>query len=252
MGWRIDEIEGDWLGGSRFALASHETLVEDFNRVEKILGREWIFASRVSPWGNIVRGLGPTLRVATMGKKLTVLEGINGGLDRLVGRILHGDLSAEAELTAIYLLRSQSPTAKVELYPRVGERESDFRIAQDEKPWAYVEVAQPDASEAEKQARAILERIAELVKKIKKPFALEVFLRREPSEQELLVAIQVIPGLCNLEGAHQQELPKVWEYFFSIIRGQDRFSFRIIQEKSIAPESLWRQQSRAGMSPIAT
>jgi len=95
----------------------------------------------------------------------------------VLDRIRNDDLSAEGELTAIYLLRSRNPDAAVELYPKVGEREADFRVrARDEQLWTYVEVTQLSGSEAHDRAREIMERIAAAIKLIRLPFALEVFL----------------------------------------------------------------------------
>jgi hypothetical protein len=43
-----------------------------------------------------------------------------------------------------------------------------------------VEVTQPDIAEAQIKAEALLTRFADLVQSIRRSFALEVFLRREP------------------------------------------------------------------------
>ena len=39
MTWTFQEIEGDWLQGDRLVL-SPEVVVEAFNRVEAVLGRD--------------------------------------------------------------------------------------------------------------------------------------------------------------------------------------------------------------------
>ncbi len=166
--WAWDDINNDWLVGSKLVL-SQEEIVEAFNRVEQMLGREWIEASRITS-GAIARGSAPTLRVVSMGQRLSALEGVPDGVEKLIERIRRGDHSAEAELTAIYLLRYRRAPAIVDLYPKVDEREADLRIRKDKEPWTYVEVTQPDLSEAFSRVKTILERITALVMTVKEAF----------------------------------------------------------------------------------
>lgn len=208
MRWRFEEINREWLGGTRLAVPP-EVVVEAFNRAERILGREWVQSSRENP-GGVARGSAPTLHVISMGQRLAVLEGVAGAAG-LIDRIRRGDQSAAAELTALYLLRSTRRAVDVELYPKVvageSEREADFRIRQGSEPWTYVEVAQPDHSEAAERVRTVLNRVTGLVKAVKKPFALEVFLRREPTDPEVDLLSAKVPEVCQLEGVQREELP---------------------------------------------
>jgi hypothetical protein len=209
MAWTLTEIENDWLGGGAGSVASlalsPEATVAAFDRVESTLGRAWIDECRISG-GMVVRGTAPTLRVVNMGRRLVVLEGLLG-TEELIEHIRRGDESAEAELTAIFLIRSQRITAQVELYPPVGDRVADFRVRDRDDAWTYVEVTQPDWSEATERARTILDHVATLATDIKRSFALEVFLRREPTEEEVAQLMQTIPMLCNQEGTQRRELP---------------------------------------------
>jgi hypothetical protein len=133
MTWSVKEIEEDWLAASITSLAvSSEDSVAAFDRVEKILGREWIESGRASG-GNIIRGSGPTLRVVNMGQRLAALDGV-AATEKLISQIRRGDDSADAELTAIFLVRSQHKNAHVELYPPVGSRVADFRVRNGEDP----------------------------------------------------------------------------------------------------------------------
>ncbi len=141
-----------------------------------------------------------------MGRRLAVLDGIAGTAE-LIDHIQRGDDAAEAELTAIFLIRSHRMTAQVELYPPVGNRVADFRVRDGEAAWTYVEVTRPDWSEATERARIVLDRVAALVTDIKTSFALEVFLRREPAEEELGQLLQTLPRFCNQKGVRQEELP---------------------------------------------
>jgi hypothetical protein len=205
MTWTVKEIEEDWLAASITALAvASEDSVAAFERVERILGRAWIEACRVSD-GSIVRGTAPALRVISMGQKLAALDGI-AATETLIEHIRRGDDSTEAELSAIFLIRSQCKRAQVELYPPVGNRIADFRVRDGEDTWTYVEVTRPDWSEATERARTVLDRVAAQVIDIKKSFAMEVFLRREPTEEELEELVQALPKFCSQEGMHRQEL----------------------------------------------
>jgi hypothetical protein len=206
MGWILEDIERDWITGSVSKLAAApDSVVKAFDLTERILGRQWIEKSRVI-MGNVVRGCSPTLRIVNMGQKLEVIEDVSGR-EKLLDRIRNGDISAEGELTAVYLLRSRNPLVAVELYPKVGEREADFRMkAPNDETWTYVEVTQLSQSEAEDRARQIMERIAATIKPIQVPFALEVFLRRIPSELEITAILAQVPEMCGRGGKERKEL----------------------------------------------
>ncbi len=206
MTWSLEDIERDWIGGKVSALAAPpNAVVAAFDRTERALGREWIEKSRISV-GSIVRGLAPTLRIVNTGQKLTVLESVINP-ERLLDRIRNDDPSAEGELAAIYLLRSRNPDVAAELYPKVGEREADFRVrAPDEQLWTYVEVTQLSGSEAHDRAREIMERIAAAIKPIRLTFALEAFLRRIPTQTEIGEIVAKVPEICSRSGKQREEL----------------------------------------------
>jgi hypothetical protein len=71
-----------------------------------------------------------------------------------------------------------------------------------------VEVTFPDWSKATERAQTVLGRVTELVRQVKKTFALEVFLRREPDEHELAELLRTVCDFCNQEGIHRQDLPR--------------------------------------------
>ena len=170
------------------------------------MGRQWIEQSRII-LGNTIRGLAPTLRIVNIGQKLAALEN-DPNTDGLLVRIRNGDLSAESELTAIHLLRSRRLDVVVELYPKVGEREADFRVrAPNEQVWTYVEVTQLTESEAHDAAREIMERIAAAMKPMRLTFALEVFLRRIPTQTEINEILAQAPEFCSRSGRQREELP---------------------------------------------
>ena len=51
--------------------------------------------------------------------------------------------------------------------------------------WVYIEVTQPNQSDAYRRAHSVLRAVTNLVEGIKLPFTLEIFLRREPAEHEV-------------------------------------------------------------------
>jgi hypothetical protein len=88
-----------------------------------------------------------------------------------------------------------------------AERKPDFRARTDNGLWTYVEVTAPQRSQATKRILQCLERIGSLVQRVEGHYALEVFLRREPSDTELEHLSRAIPELCGREGMHDEELP---------------------------------------------
>jgi len=199
MAWTYEDIQRDWLAGNRIAVAPAD-VVAAFDRCERVLGREWTDQAR----GNRT-GTAPTLKVVSMGQELAALEDVAGS-EQLVEKIRSGDPSAIAELRAIHLLRSQGGTA-VELEPLVrasdADRKCDFRIQRNSEGWAYVEVTRPDVSEANARVESLLQTIIDQVSSIKKVFTLEVFLRREPTEEEAASLFATSLDLCAAENAAQ-------------------------------------------------
>jgi hypothetical protein len=205
MAWTIEEIEKGWLAGSRVAVPT-EDVVEAFERCEHVLGRDWIDARR---GGEVC--VGPTLAVVRMGQRLASLDGVaNAG--SLVENLRRGDHSAGSELHALHLLRF-GPAVTAEMYPaaRVGQsnRVPDIRARSPDDTWVYVEVTQPEQSEAGQRAQSVLQAVVDLVEGIKQPFTLELFLRREPAEEEIdtirahiarFCAARVAAGELPLEG----------------------------------------------------
>lgn len=203
MVWTIDDIEVAWLLGGRLAVGPDVT-VESFNRADRMLGAEWIRSCGSS------RGLGPTLHVVTMGQQLAVL-GDTAGASKLIDAIVQGDTSAEAELTALNIVTFQESGMDFELFPEFifqsNARISDFRVRRDSEPWIYVEVTQPESSEAHNRAEAALSAIVGMLGDIKIPLALEVFLRREPEDEDLELLVREVPEFCKLDGVQKAELP---------------------------------------------
>jgi hypothetical protein len=206
MAWSVEEIEESWLGAPIGCLALDPQLVVDaFSRVESRLGQTWLQNAH-APNGVVGSGTIPTLRVARMGLHLSALDGVLRS-EKLIKKIVQGDASAEAELEAIYLVR-RVPDIEIDLEPPVsGGKVPDFRVREKGEDWIYVEVTFPDWSSATERARSVLTRVGELIFGIKDTFTLEVFLRREPTDEEENRILVTVPDFCSQQGRQQQELP---------------------------------------------
>src|SRR5262245_59352934 len=207
--WTWEQIEREWLGGGKIAVSPEEA-VAAFDRVETLLGADWIKGSRGLT--GTASGLSPTLSVVNMGQLLAVLNGV-GSTEPLLDKIRRGDHSAFAELTAIYLIRSGRPESGVELEPEVTvvgrNKKPDFRLSLTGEADTYVEVTQPNLSEEHEQAQRTLHQIAGTIEGIKKGFALEVFLRRVPTDAEAETIRSRLPVFCTQDGVHREDLGEV-------------------------------------------
>lgn len=205
MGWDYKDIERDWMRGGTLSFAP-DVMVAAFDRAERILGSEWVLSFLE---GGTRYGLMVTFQVVSMGVKLGAIEDLSN-VGGLIEALRNGERAAEAELTALYLLRHEHKL-ETELYPEVavgdGVRVPDFRVRSEEGVWIYVEVTQADTSEKQKRVEAIMGRLSAPVSRVKKSFALEVILEREPTGQELDELDGAIFELCQLEGEHRVDLP---------------------------------------------
>jgi hypothetical protein len=182
-----NEIEENWLADSKLALSDDEA-VTAFNRVSEFFGREWVESSRIKD-GFTVHGTQPTLDIATLGQFLAVL-GDAPNAEHLLAKMRKREPDAWAELAAIYLLRSGQSEVELAIEPSVTvgtrNRKPDCAVRRlDGDDWTYVEVTQPNASNAQTEVRAGLQRLASLVTRCSGSFALEVFFKREPSNDEI-------------------------------------------------------------------
>lgn len=208
MAWTWEEIDADWLAGGRVAV-SPEVITDAFNRVEDLLGRDWLEQPRINS-GVIERGSFPTLRIVSMGQRLGSLKSVRHP-EKLLERIRTGGTNAEAELTALYLVAAAQTSITLELEPDVTvggrKRQPDFRVHRPGTPWTYVEVTQPSDSEQQEEVKATLATLSGLLARVKTSFALEVFLRRNPSAAESEYLARYIPTFCQEDGMHLEELP---------------------------------------------
>jgi len=197
MTYTWQEIEQDWLGGGSGLAASPDEVLSAFNEVAARFGRDWVEATRTRN-GITSRGDAPTLYIVTQAQLLRALDGVSN-TQGLLEKLRQNDPDARAELIAIYLMRTGNPAAVVEAEPEVQvgtrNRKPDFRAQIAGVPWTYVEVTNPNTSDAQADVRRELEQLTGLVDGCSGNFALEVFLKREPSAAELdLIKAEIRQG----------------------------------------------------------
>jgi hypothetical protein len=200
MSWSIETIEKDLLLSKIGVLAmAPEAVVSAVNRVERVLGSEWI--------GSISgKGIAPAMEAIGMGLRLASIENL-GGAEDLITHIRRKDQDAESELTAIHVIRSQNSSAQLELHPAVGTRKADFRARRVEgEQWTTVEVTKPNTSEEQQRIEGVLRRIEKVFEKVEYPFSLDIVFRREPSASEIELLCERLPQFCQLLGQQRAEL----------------------------------------------
>jgi hypothetical protein len=220
MPWTWKQIEQDWLGSGRVA-SDPSTIVEAFERVEATLGRDWIEQSRTLPLATrkgsppqttIVGGSHPVLRVVRMGALLASLEGI-ADTAPVIDRLRRSERSARAEATAVHLLRQHPSDSVVQLEPVIPiagrpNRKGDFRVRRNGDPWTYVEVSATEQTTTEQEASQLLKRLAEPVHSMSGSFAVELFFRSVPVEDEIESILGRIRDLDGQPKSISEELPE--------------------------------------------
>jgi hypothetical protein len=210
MPYTWQEIRDDWLGGANSLAMSPDKVVASFNRVAEEFGDEWIEASRTRN-GSTSRGLQSTLRIISLGQMFLAV-GRPAGSGALLEKIRKRKIDAWAELCGMYLLSSDKPDITVEVEPEVTvgsrRRRPDFRVRSGDEPWTYVEVTLASRnSAAQKAILGSLDRLIHLVDSCTGSYALEVFLKREPGDQELDLIESLIREQHAAMGQAEAELP---------------------------------------------
>ena len=191
MTWTINQIERELLSAEIASIVFPESEVVDaVNRVQRMLGNEWIEAETRNQ-----KGLAVAMRIIGMGLRLRTIEPVSQSKE-LLDKLRKRDTSADAELTAIRLLCSRFPEVEVELFPPVGNRVADFRVRKGPEEWTTVEVAQATESAEHKRLSAILKRLTSAFRSLDNPFSLEVIFRREPTDAEFVRLVEAMPQFC--------------------------------------------------------
>jgi hypothetical protein len=176
--YTLDEIRKVWLGNGRIATSGDE-MVEAFNRVERLLGRDWMEAMLTPAPGVTAQGALETLSIVMYGRLLASVEGVRGA-DALLKKLRERRPDALAELKAAYLLKSDDVDVQLELEPPVtvgrSERKPDIRAQVKDEPWTYVEVTRPDTSGEGAKVLNLLDTLSQVVGAVPGRYSLEVFL----------------------------------------------------------------------------
>jgi hypothetical protein len=203
-----EEIRDVWLGSGRI-VATEDEMVQEFNRVERMLGRDWMEERLTPAHGVTSHGAIFTLLIVMYGRLLASVEGLVGA-ELLVRKLLAGRADALSELKAAYLLKSGDPVVQLELESPVTvgrrERKPDLRVRASDEPWTYVEVTRPDTSEEGVQVQNLLDTLSRVLDVVPGRYSLEVFLRRQPEESEISALQQHVNEVCSLKDVQVVEL----------------------------------------------
>jgi hypothetical protein len=219
--WTIKEIEEQWFAGARIDLPAAD-VERAFDIAAKLRGLDWVLGTEVDQSLPHFPGIGRRggyhefLRVYWFGIRLASILGAKGS-DELIRRVIEGDLDADAEATAIHLLRSWGSVTDLEIGPdvKVGakNKKPDFRIRRATEPWVYVEVTRLHRSAASTRVRALLARISERMMEVERSFVLEVVLNREPSEDEEELLLGAATEACGVDAGHELTVTDVASIF---------------------------------------
>lgn len=196
--WTFEEIQQEWFGGPHLHW-DPEDVESAFNLATRVRGHKWVAGEirntiPFAAFPGIGRrgGYSEFLRVYWFGKRLASIVGAVGAED-LIARVVSDDAAAGEDATAIHLLRLKRPETKLEIAPDVkvgtSDRKPDFRIREGQGPWVYVEVTKLHSSTASIRVHELLDRLADQVMAVQRPFLIELLLNREPTaseEEELL------------------------------------------------------------------
>ena len=208
MTWTWEAIERDWLGGSH-VVAPPDEVATAFNLVEELLGSPWLEAQRQRSSGTIV-GSEPVALVTALGQKLAAVR-YASGLSPLLDRLRGGTQDAFTELTAAYLCMPTDAQIALEfgIAAQVGNRTKvpDFRLRRGAEPWVYVEVTAPDISDLQRQAEALLERLATVLPEMPLGSTAEILTRCDPNEEEIVRILEGLRSHVQCSGPVRCDLP---------------------------------------------
>jgi len=196
LSWQ--EIEEDWLKGSSICFAP-SLVVEAFNSVEAIFGREYLEKIRQ-------RGASVTLRIVELGlilKEVRLLKDSN----KLLERLGKGDPSALSEARLIAHYRQHNLPVLIE--PKVSfegvERYADFAVQYKGK-LIFVEVAQPLPSDEEKKTKKAMHQMLDEVGDVQQLCKIHIYLYKLPNDKE----IEKIRNAC-LDLVEREDQPCEYE-----------------------------------------
>lgn len=186
----LDEIRRRWIVEGVVAV-SPEALLGSFQRVEALLGREWLEATlEPGPVGPAI-----TLPIHILGSELAALENA-ANREALIARLRKNDSAAHSELAALAAC-SCGTHAVVEIEPIINVegkiRIPDFRLRMAQEDWIHVEVTAANVSASQERAEQAATALASKLEALPDGLSAQVRFRREPTQEDLqLVARQLV------------------------------------------------------------
>jgi hypothetical protein len=206
MPWTLEKLEAECIGAPMEALGDQAaSALSAFDCVERHFGAAWI-ATRFLQ----AQGVGITLGLILLGECLAAVEPLHG-FNVLVDKVRRGDFSALSEMEAVRMFKLIGDV-EIELAPELlvasVAKKPDFRVRRAGERWTYVEVTRPDTSDAAVAAQELLQRL-QGVKRVRREFSLEIFLRREPAPTEEPALLAAAIELADSERFETVDLPNL-------------------------------------------
>ncbi len=202
-----EDIKNDWLLDVEVDY-SPEEVVKAFNEVQSTLSLDLSLATHVG------RGLVFVIPIIELGKLLPVLKEISNCSILLQkirdnnpfqfpqtnkhGNFVPGKTDSAAEYShalqvAQLAVHYKNHLFEVEIEPQLAVnkriRSPDLRVRINSK-WVYVEVVSPDYSKQVREAYQTLQRINQMIIGLRNDILVEVYLFRDPSEEEIVQIIE--------------------------------------------------------------
>jgi hypothetical protein len=196
MAWSIERLKDEWLGDAVVQYSPAE-LVRLFDLVEVTFGEAWMRASRGTSG---VMGPHPTLHIAVTGQLIEAATDLPGGSD-LLARLQANEPGSRVELLVIAIVRAINPNLNLTLAPNVvvgtKTRKPDLRLTNNDDH-VYVEVSAAQSSEETQEVR---DRVQEILQRAFDATPCgntsELYLHREPSDDEVSELVSTIGDLCS-------------------------------------------------------
>ncbi len=211
--WTWEDIARDCLRDAVIATAP-PLVVDAFNRVERLLGRDWMLARLHSDVGGPLIASSSVLGIVSTGRQLCALEDVKNA-DNLITRLRENDRAARSELAAAFLCLGASRQVEIEfavpvvVNPNGPPKVPDFRLRAPNETWTYVEVTAPETSKLQQATKRTIERLVSYLDLMPMNSSIEVLLRRDPDDEDLAVLDQEIAKLALSGVSARKDLPEL-------------------------------------------
>jgi hypothetical protein len=199
VAWSFERIAAEWLQDAAVTL-SPARLMRLFEIVEAAFGREWMEGRR-GP--SAATGSYPTMRIVNAGQLIEAVADLPGG-NELLERLKADEPGSVAESLVVAAIRWSDPAINLTLSPpvRVGQRDRRPDVlAERDAERVYVEVSTPQRTDEYQAVQARIQALADRAL-VATPFGnvSEIYLHREPSDQEMASLVEMIGRMCAVGG----------------------------------------------------